>query len=71
MWVRFIQKELQRKRDSSEVPEIKALRLFNMRLTHDFNAKNDEATFALALTAVNYVGTHSPKNSRIILDKTI
>lgn len=41
-----------------------------MKLTHDFNAKNDEATFALALTAVNYVGTHSPKN-RVNVKKKI
>lgn len=69
MWAKSIKKELQRKRDSSEVPEIKALRLFNMKLSHDFNAKNDEAALALTLPAVNYIGTCSPK-SRIILDKT-
>ena len=71
MWKKAIPNELDRKRDFAKAPEIKALRLFNMKLPHDFNIKNDEATFALALTAVNYVGTHSPKNSRIILDKTI
>lgn len=47
----------------------KALRLFNMKITHDFDAKNDETTLALTLPAVNYVGTYSPKR-RIILDKT-
>ena len=49
------------KRDSAKAPEIKALRFFNMKLTHDFNAKNDEAALALTLPAVNYIGTCSPK----------
>lgn len=67
--VKIHQKELDRKRDFSKAPEIKALRLFNMKITHDFDAKNDETTLALTLPAVNYVGTYSPKR-RIILDKT-
>lgn len=43
MWKKAIINELDRKRDFSKAPEIKALRLFNMKLPHDFNIKNDEA----------------------------
>lgn len=43
MWVKSIQKELDRKMDSAKAPETKVLRLFNMKLPHDFNTKNDEA----------------------------
>ena len=63
MWVESIQKELDRRRDSAKAPEIKALRLFNMNLSHDFNVKNDEAALALTLPAVNYIGTCSPQKA--------
>ena len=44
------------KRDSAKAPEIKALRFFNMKLTHDFNAKNDEvrSRFDLACCALRW-----------------
>lgn len=49
------------KRDSAKAPETKALRLFNMKLPHDFDTKNDEVSPALTVPAVNYVGIYSPK----------
>ena len=61
IWVKSVPKELDRKRNSSKTPEIKVLRLLNMKIPHDFNAKNDEAALTLALPAVNYVGTYSPQ----------
>lgn len=36
-------KRVGQKRDFAKAPEIKVLRLFNMKLPHDFNTKNDEA----------------------------
>lgn len=69
MWKKAIPNELDRKRDFAKSPEIKALRLFNMKLPHDFDTKNDEVSPVLTVPAVNYVGIYSPQKAERFLTK--